>query len=117
MKKNGKKYYAEAATIHAQLKFISQPERGQKCLYLLSLFRDKIEPIWERLDYYKQKGKLPEKKQEKAIEIEMSDKADLTKELLRLRVKRTRAKNKGNHFDFESYESQIVSIEKKLSEL
>lgn len=117
LEKEWKKYYAEAAYWHSRLKDLKQPERGEKCFWILSLFKDKIHPIWDRLDYYKQFGKLPEKKEDKPISIELSDKAELQKELLRLRVKRTRAKNKGNNFDFESLDSEIDKISKKLSDL
>jgi hypothetical protein len=115
LEKEWKKCYAEAAYWHSRLKDLKQPERGEKCFLILSLFKDKIHPIWDKLDYYKQFGKMPEK--EKDIAVELSDKADLMKELLRIRVKITRAKKKGHVEDLTNFESTKKEIEKKLSQL
>ena len=117
LEKEWKGHYAQAAYWHSRLKDLKQPERGEKCFLILSLFKDKIHPIWDRLDYYKQFGKLPENKKDTKVNIEISDKAELQKELLRLRTKRTRAKAKNDMVLFESLDNQINEISKKMSDL
>ncbi len=117
LEKEWKGYYAEAAYWHSRLKDLPQPERGQKCFWILSVFKEKIHPIWDKLDYYKQFGKLPEKEKDKPINIALSEKAELQKELLRLRTKRTRAKAKKDNKLFKILDNQINEICRKLSDL
>lgn len=115
LERKWRKAYSEAAYWHSRLKHLPPKERAEKCFLILNFFSETIHPIWDRLEYYKANGSFP--KVVEKITVNLSDKAELTKELLRLRVKISRAKKKGDSEKLSLLEAERDAIERKLSEL
>lgn len=120
--------YKRAATLQQQFQHANtDAERLELVKEVIDIFEEQIDPIWEKLDYFNEHGKLPEEKKktllDKAKEFingkkpysEMSD-VELMKERGNLRSNISKNKDKEKRkSDVEKWRKELAEVEKLLT--